>query len=52
MEYGQPNAEAAKGAQRAQKKDRKFLDSFCALCEISAPSAFGCPYSKFPPTNT
>jgi len=44
-ETGQPNAEGAKDSQRAQKKViEKFLESFCVLCEIFAPSAFGCPY--------
>jgi len=42
---GQPNAEGAEIAQNTRKNshEKSFWYSFCALCEISAPSAFGCP---------
>ncbi len=43
-EYRLPNAESAKVSQRAQKQCRNFWFLFGVFCEISAPSALGCPF--------
>jgi hypothetical protein len=38
----QPNAKAAKVAQKPQKYFRNFPGPFCDFCEVFAAFAFGC----------
>jgi len=44
-EIGQPDAEDAKVSQRTQKQNQILDVFFCDLCETSASSASGSPYS-------